>query len=466
MRRRLLTALALVAVNGGLLLTGSSSAQPPVQMPRAGSAPVYSGPGSVSPPGPGTVNLAPQGNTGPITTPSTSGAPLFSDTIVEGSAPVGGFIGPTGCSTCGSSGCATCGDGCCADGCFYARAEYLFWWIRPERVPVLLTAGTGGSNGALGAPGTITLIGQDTLAPEARSGGRFTVGYALGQMCAIEANYFFLSSRTTGATFGSDGSATSPVIARPFTDALTGLATAQSVNFPGVVAGGATVAADHRLQGTELNAIWHPISVGETRFELLAGLRYMQMNEGLAISEQLAIMTPLLGNGLFDLTDRFNTRNYFGGGNLGASVEWRHSALSVRLAGKVALGGTREVVTINGLNANSSSTGVTTFQPGGFLAQLSNSGRFERDQFSVVPEAGLTIGYQITGGLRATVAYSFVYWSDVLRPSEQIDTVLNATTLPLFGIGLPPGGPVRPATQLKDSDFWAQGISFGLEYRF
>jgi hypothetical protein len=50
----------------------------------------------------------------------------------------------------------------------------------------------------------------------------------------------------------------------------------------------------------------------------------------------------------------------------------------------------------------------------------------------------------------------------VARPGDQIDVALNP-------LQLTPGpfiGPERPAFEFRDSDFWAQGLNFGLEYTF
>ena len=86
-----------------------------------------------------------------------------------------------------------------------------------------------------------------------------------------------------------------------------------------------------------------------------------------------------------------------------------------------------------------------------------------RFTFSVVPETGLQLGYQVTPWLRATVGYTLIYWTHVARPGNQTDRTVNPAlvpTDPLFGIG---GGPARPALPaVRESDFWVQGVNFGL----
>jgi hypothetical protein len=83
----------------------------------------------------------------------------------------------------------------------------------------------------------------------------------------------------------------------------------------------------------------------------------------------------------------------------------------------------------------------------------------------VIPEARLQVGYDVTRRLRATVGYDFLYVSDVLRPGNQIDANVNANQSGLFGTGTIQS-PALPAPLLQRSDYWAQGITFGLEFRF
>lgn len=72
----------------------------------------------------------------------------------------------------------------------------------------------------------------------------------------------------------------------------------------------------------------------------------------------------------------------------------------------------------------------------------------------------------MTDHLRAYVGYSLLYWSDVVRPGDQIDRGINTTQLPTLGGQGTLTGPRRPAFSFQDSDFWAQGINFGVQLRF
>jgi hypothetical protein len=68
----------------------------------------------------------------------------------------------------------------------------------------------------------------------------------------------------------------------------------------------------------------------------------------------------------------------------------------------------------------------------------------------------------LTCNLTTTFGYRLLYWSDVMRAGEQIDTSVNTSQIP-------PGqltGETRPTVPFKTSEFWAQGLHFGLEYAF
>src|SRR5262249_10097273 len=131
-----------------------------------------------------------------------------------------------------------------------------------------------------------------------------------------------------------------------------------------------------------------------------------------------------------------------------------------------ALGTTHEEVDIHGSTVITPAGGVPVATAAGVLALPTNSGHFSRDRFSVVPELGINVGYQVTDYLRVFVGYDFLYWSNVVRPGDVIDRTVNPPQIPsVQGVGTLTG-PARPAVLLKDTEFWAQGISFGLEFHF
>jgi hypothetical protein len=256
------------------------------------------------------------------------------------------------------------------------------------------------------------------------------------------------------------------------------------VAFPGIASGDIHLRSFSRLQGAELNAIYNvcccprcePECAHECgwyyRLELLSGFRFLDLDEGLGISETthvnpaLPSASPFFGGNTISMADQFNAHSSFYGGQVGARTEVRRGRLFVEAVGKVALGETREVVDIRGATAITPLGGTPVVTPVGFLASGSNSGHFTRDKFAVVPETGINVGCQVTDHLRAFVGYTFLYWSSVVRPGDQIDVGLSGTQIPTDTRFNPQAGPARPAFLLRDTSFWTQGINVGMEFRY
>jgi hypothetical protein len=334
-------------------------------------------------------------------------------------------------------------------------AEYLLWWLKSARLPPLVTASRAGFAPTLGQPNTRLLLGDSLLDQEEHSGGRFTLATPLFEAneetrIGLEGTYFFLGTRTDTFVAGGSGST---VLGRPFIDAITAQEQAHIIAGPGLPPGGITAAYSSRLQGAEMNGIGTVRSDCNFQFDTLIGFRYLEVDEGLAILEQM---------GTAGVADQFDGHNRFYGGQLGARLDFRSGGLFANFLGKVALGETFEVIRINGLTATPAGT-----QTGGFLALPTNSGRAVHEAFAVVPELDVKVGYHVSDQVRFFVGYSFLYLSDLVRPADQIDRTLNAGQVPM----LSPGGgalagAARPALPNQRSDFWAQGLGIGMEFRY
>ena len=99
---------------------------------------------------------------------------------------------------------------------------------------------------------------------------------------------------------------------------------------------------------------------------------------------------------------------------------------------------------------------------GGLLALPTNIGQYETDSFATVPQVQVNFGYDWKPWLRGTVGYRFLYWSQVARAGEQIDTDINLSQLDPDGLV----GEPRPEFEFVLSDFWAHGLNVGLECWF
>jgi hypothetical protein len=121
---------------------------------------------------------------------------------------------------------------------------------------------------------------------------------------------------------------------------------------------------------------------------------------------------------------------------------------------------------IDGWSNFSSSQAQNGMVGSGQLALPSNIGSFGQNRFAVVPETGINFGYALTRHIRLTFGYTLLYWSSVFRAGDQIDRGVNPTELAaLVGQGTLTG-PARPNFTFHNTDFWAQGLNFGLQFRY
>ena len=343
-------------------------------------------------------------------------------------------------------------------------AEYLWWRIKDDTVPPLVTTGPATFPvGFLGAPGTRILYAGD-IDRGNLNGVRLRAGMWLDQCrtVGLEASGFCLEETSDVTTFTS---AQFPVLVRPFTDVNPGGPNSEFLAFPGLATGAVTVASDlNKFCGTALTARCPICVTCNAGLSALAGLQYLYLEETLTITET-AIAEP--GNPFaapgdrFVLTDRFRTENQFFGGLVGLSGYYNTGCLTFGAYGTFAAGCNRQVVDISGTFVALPAAGGVAVQPGALLAVPGrNIGRFENNEFSTVSELGVTVGYQLTPNVQVFGGYTFLYWTNVVRPGSEIDPVLDVTRVPNFG-GPPPTAP-RPIVPFNQVDFWAQGVSAGV----
>lgn len=356
----------------------------------------------------------------------------------------------------------------------WIRAEYLLWWIDGFDTPPLATTSPVGTDrdlaGELDRATTDILYGGETLSNDASSGGRIRFGLWLDDCstCGIEASYLGLGRNSSAFEAASP---LPSILARPFYNLEAGFegADAELIAYPNLFDGRLQILHETELQGVEV--LYRQALRRSCRLDLdwLAGWRFNRLDEDLLISDfkrSLAADSGLRIGTTVQEYDHFATSNQFHGGELGVIAQGRCCRWSWEAVGKLALGNNRTQVAIDG------STTVTVPIPGappdvavtpaGLLAQGTNSGLHTRDVFAVVPELGVTIGYQLSPRLRATFGYTFLYWSQVARPGDQIDLDVNPSQLTSDGlVGAP-----RPEFRWAGSDLWAQGMSFGLDGRF
>lgn len=355
---------------------------------------------------------------------------------------------------------------------FRLRGEYLWWWFKDMPLPPVLTMGdvTDPLPGALGMPSTVVLYGGQDIDQKKLSGARFIASVWLddAEEFGLEAIGLFLSSRTVHTPRFSNGGLNDPVLGRPFFNLATGQQDVSLIAYPTLAAGQFQIGVTTRMAGVEANGLANLYRYRGFRIDLLAGFRYFQMYEAVTIGEHSSVAqgVPLVGGWDISGVDDFSVRNHFDGGQLGLRSELHNGRLWLEVQGKLALGNTQEVLQIDGQTRLTQPGQPTQVFPGDLYALSSNIGRHVHNSFALLPEANVNLGWQILDHLSLQVGYSFLYLSRLARPGEQIDQALNPNLIPTsISYGLP-GGPMRPAPVIRETDFWVQGLNAGLEFIF
>lgn len=382
----------------------------------------------------------------------------------------------------------------------WVRGEYLLWWVKDSPFPhPVSTTGPFDANafvastlagtrpptpGGLATPGTRNLFGGTGMGFGTFSGVRLTLGSTFDDegVWGCESSGFLLERRSASANIATDP-AGNPLLARPFVNSETNRpntliigAQSDTAGLLGGQTGSVSDVLTTRLWGRDANLSFVFVDTNTFRATALVGFRYLDLHEklvmnsvssptGLALPLALGPLTAEVGDSLF-VRDTFGTRNQFYGGQIGGRFEYLTDLLSVGLTTKVAVGSTREKLYIDGLSGlNGKLVGQQTL-PGGLYAQGSNSGVFTNRDIAVVPEVGLDLGINLASWARLNVGYSFLYWSRVVRPGNQVNPLLDTRQIPTLPNYTPALATSNPPVGLNRTDFWAHGLNFGLTLSF
>lgn len=388
------------------------------------------------------------------------------------------------CGQCESCCCESCCECLCGPpGNCWVRTEVLGWWTKGQDVPPLVTTGPDNTNpGILGEPGTEILFGDDTINDKWRIGGRISAGTWLDEchIWGVEGDYFALDD--ADQNFFASGH-DYPFLSRPFidvTNGLPGVPAVEAVNNDDLC-GQITVLTSSGFQGAGVDLRrnlccktsccdtghnpnnWNDWSAHCCRLDAIGGYRFYRLDDNVYFREQLESIAqsgPVAFGTTYDIFDRFQSRNEFQGGEIGLIGTVYRGRWSVEALAKVALGNTHSKVRINGSTTTTVPGQAPNTLPGGLLALPSNIGNYTRDDFSAIPQLSVKLGYQCSCHVRLLIGYDFLYWSNVARAADQIDLRVDTNQLP-------PGSPGDfPQFRFADSDFWAQGVSGGVEVRW
>ncbi|MFP6577140.1 MAG: BBP7 family outer membrane beta-barrel protein, partial [Pirellulaceae bacterium] len=116
---------------------------------------------------------------------------------------------------------------------------------------------------------------------------------------------------------------------------------------------------------------------------------------------------------------------------------------------------THQVVNVRGNRIFSVPVGPPSTEPRGLLAQDSNSGIHENNEFTVVPELNLRYTQHLTECVDLSLGYTYIYWSRVAQPGDQVSLVIDDN----------PGG-TQPLVNMVNDDYWIQSLDFGITWWF
>ena len=196
----------------------------------------------------------------------------------------------------------------------------------------------------------------------------------------------------------------------------------------------------------------------------LAGLRVLALDEGLGLTNTIVGLSAFYQNQSGTSNDSFKTMNRFYGAGLGLRGRYVWGPYFAEATARVALGDSHEVLSVQGAYVDYNAPFAATSGPYGTFAMPANEGKFTRDNFAVVPEAQIKFGYSVTPSLRLTIGYDVLYDSNVIRPGDQISRyVPKGQTFQQDGTSPSLTSPVR---LFRTTDFYAQGLSAGVNFTF
>src|SRR5207253_3067579 len=152
----------------------------------------------------------------------------------------------------------------------------------------------------------------------------------------------------------------------------------------------------------------------------------------------------------------------FYGGQIGVRLGVELDRFSLDMTGKFAVGSAHQLIDIQGAITQAGPNplvppGLGTFR-GGLYAQSTNIGVHDANPLSVpfmiLPSLELKLAYQLTPYIRVFTGYDILYWTQVVRPGNQLSHNVNLrqnAVLDPNGVGTLVG-PVQPAPLVNRSD--------------
>jgi hypothetical protein len=326
------------------------------------------------------------------------------------------------------------------------------------------------------APGFIGLVTTSTVTNPLATGastdfggaGSYRMGYWLNpeRTVAVEGSAFFVQGSSRFDTSASPTTVRTTNFINTTPDVFVSL-------YDDVTTTTMSGAIRDQLYGADANIrMKAPYFGGLPNFEFLAGLRYVGLDEKLTASVNsvftrtyqpaLGLPQPTDFSNTFSGLDTFRLRNNFVGPQVGFNAEQHWGRVWLANESKLAVGAMIEQVSVSGSTAFSLAptktlalagipivvAGTGTATTGSTSSPLAfglfGQGNRNKTVFAVVPSGNIKAGYDINDTLALTVAYNYLYMSSVGRVGDQIAS----------------------PTDIKQSGFFAQGITAGVKAKF
>jgi hypothetical protein len=331
---------------------------------------------------------------------------------------------------------------------------------------------------------TTNFPGAQSVDTGEHPGYRVTLGAWLDaeQRWGLEGGYYDLERRTSSFNVNNSnqlsqinidtGLSSTILIAAPGGGAVQ---IAQPVFFPRQALAQTRGSFATELWGAEVNALYKSCYFGPTLFTTLAGFRYNEFEEQVALGNNVTLFRPanipadLPGTNFpasisFSTLDLIRTHNQFFGAQVGLEMDTQCAGFFFNGRIKCAFGGVRQEANVLGATVVTG-TALPINSSGGLLSGPGDPRQVSRTRFATLPELNLKVGYQFGPYVRCFLGYDALYMQHVARPGGQTDfaqlnTQINvAATTAQVNV-------FQPVIRLRDQDVWIQGFNAGVEFRY
>jgi hypothetical protein len=352
--------------------------------------------------------------------------------------------------------------------------EYVYWWMRNSPAPEpLVVSGPNVAEFApvLDEPGTKVVLGNKSINNGGRSGGRFfgNVWIDPSKVFGLGASYLFLGKNTYKKSVSANGLAGSQCLTFPFFNPVTGSESSAILAQEDLYSAKAVLKVKNSMQYADGNLFFQVLRNQKgSNFMVLAGFLWWNLKENLIFTVNSPTVTPPID--IFMTTDQFSVSNNFYGGQVGVDGNYLWDRFFIQGNAKIALGQMNGNLSIKGNLSTNNFDGYGAPQDfaAGYTAMSTNSGRSSKNKFSIVPQASFDLGYSVVDNVDLSIGYTFLYVTEVLFATSQIDHTINPSQAPAISntSSLTVTGEASPERLFKTSQFWAQGINARMTIRF